>query len=187
MRSGESPEKPVASGSRYWPICLEKEIPLQKKIGGRLSGKAWSWMRAAILRNVGTLISFRVGAEDAKYLSREFYPVFNEADLVNLANHHIYLKLMIDGVTSRPFSAETLPAPEIRQSFKEEIIEQSRKRYATVRKKAENGFHPVNPLTSEKTANRYPTDRKKSQGTHIFGSFSPREENSSQLDLFSSD
>jgi hypothetical protein len=94
-------------------------------------------MRAAILGNVGTLISFRVGAEDAKYLAREFYPVFTEADLVNLPNHHIYLKLMIDGVASRPFSAVTLPSFEGERSFKREIIEQSRKRYATFRKKKE--------------------------------------------------
>ena len=65
-------------------------------------------IRLAILGNVGTLISFRVGAEDAKYLSQEFYPVFNQDDLVNLPAYNIYLKLMIDGQTSPPFSAETL-------------------------------------------------------------------------------
>ncbi len=58
-------------------------------------------MRAAIFGNVGTIISFRVGVTDAQYLSREFYPVFNESDLVNLTNHNICLKLMIDGITSK--------------------------------------------------------------------------------------
>jgi len=57
---------------------------------------------------VGTLISFRIGAEDAKYLSQEFYPVFSQDDLVNLPAYNICLKLMIDGQTSPPFSAETL-------------------------------------------------------------------------------
>jgi hypothetical protein len=61
-------------------------------------------MHSAIFGNVGTLISFRVGTENAKYLAREFYPVFTEVDLVNLPNHHIYLRLMIDGVSSKPFS-----------------------------------------------------------------------------------
>ena len=65
-------------------------------------------IRAAIFGNVGTIISFRVGAEDAKYLAKEFSPVFDESDLINLPNFHIYLKLMIDGVTSKPFSAITL-------------------------------------------------------------------------------
>lgn len=66
-------------------------------------------MRDAILGNVGTTICFRVGAVDAKLLEREFDPVFRARDLVNLPNHHIYLKLMIDGVVSQPFSAVTLP------------------------------------------------------------------------------
>lgn len=62
----------------------------------------------AILGNVGTLISFRVGAEDAKLLSQEFYPVFRQTDLVNLPCYGIYLKLMISGNTSEPFSANTI-------------------------------------------------------------------------------
>lgn len=66
-------------------------------------------IRHAILGNAGTVISFRVGAEDAPYLAREFNEVFDETDLVQLPNHHIYLKLMIDGSPSMPFSAVTLP------------------------------------------------------------------------------
>lgn len=65
-------------------------------------------VRHAVLGNVGTLVSFRIGPEDALALAREFEPVFDVLDLVNLPNHHIYLKLMIDGVPSRPFSARTL-------------------------------------------------------------------------------
>jgi len=86
-------------------------------------------IRGAIFGNVGTMISFRVGAEDAKYLAREFYPVFDETDIINLPNHHIYLKLMIDGVTSEPFSAVTLPPQEKKLSYKKKIIEISRERY----------------------------------------------------------
>jgi hypothetical protein len=61
------------------------------------------------LGNAGTLISFRVGPEDAALLAREFDPVFTPLDLMNLPNHDIYIKLMIDGTPSRPFSATTLP------------------------------------------------------------------------------
>jgi hypothetical protein len=64
-------------------------------------------IRHAVLGNVGTLISFRVGPEDAVVLAHEFQPVFDTLDLLNLPNHHIYLKLMIDGTPSRPFSAQT--------------------------------------------------------------------------------
>jgi type IV secretory pathway TraG/TraD family ATPase VirD4 len=66
-------------------------------------------IRHAVLGNAGTLISFRVGAEDAPFLAREFTEIFDETDLVQLPNHHIYLKLMIDGGPSLPFSAVTLP------------------------------------------------------------------------------
>lgn len=62
----------------------------------------------AVLGNAGTIISFRVGAEDAPYLAREFQDKFEVIDLIRLENHHIYLKLMIDGMPSKPFSATTL-------------------------------------------------------------------------------
>jgi hypothetical protein len=65
-------------------------------------------VRHAVLGNVGTLISFRIGPEDAHTLARGFEPVFLAHDLVNLANHDIYLKLMIDGTPSKSFSARTL-------------------------------------------------------------------------------
>jgi len=94
-------------------------------------------IRKAVLGNVGTIISFRVGTEDAKHFAREFYPVFKEIGLINLPNYHIYLKLMVNGVTSRPFSALTLPPPCKEKSCKEEIIEFSRKRYARPRKEVE--------------------------------------------------
>lgn len=64
---------------------------------------------AAILGNVGTVVSFRVGPADAETIAPEFAPEFSATDLVNLANYHIYLKLMIDGRVSKPFSAQTLP------------------------------------------------------------------------------
>jgi hypothetical protein len=69
-------------------------------------------IRDAILGNAGTVVSFRIGLNDAELLEREFFPEFRASDLVNLPNYHIYLRMMIDGVVSRPFSAETLPAKE---------------------------------------------------------------------------
>ena len=67
-------------------------------------------VREAILGNVGTLIAFRVGATDAALLARQFgQDVPRPRDLVNLANHEIFIKLMVDGVQTKPFSARTLP------------------------------------------------------------------------------
>jgi hypothetical protein len=65
-------------------------------------------VRDAVLGNVGTVVSFRLGLADAEFLEKIFYPAFSAVDLINLPNYHIYLKLMVDGVVSRPFSAVTL-------------------------------------------------------------------------------
>lgn len=65
-------------------------------------------IREAIFGNVGTIISFRVGATDAEYLEKEFYPVFNKEDFINLPKYEMYLKLMIDGASSEAFSALSL-------------------------------------------------------------------------------
>ena len=69
-------------------------------------------IRHAVLGNAGTIISFRVGAEDAPYLEQEFQERFDQIDLTQLGNYHIYLKLMIDGQPTRPFSAATLEPSE---------------------------------------------------------------------------
>jgi hypothetical protein len=66
-------------------------------------------VRRSVLGNAGTLISFRVGAEDAAFMAREMQPTFDALDLINLPNHHFYIRLMIDGAPSHPFSATTLP------------------------------------------------------------------------------
>lgn len=65
-------------------------------------------IRDAVLGNVGTIISFRLGVSDAAYFSKEYYPVFDVVDIVNLPNYEIYLKLMIDGTPCYPFSAKTI-------------------------------------------------------------------------------
>ncbi len=88
-------------------------------------------IRTAVFGNVGTIISFRVGATDAEYLTREFKPVFSETDFVHLQKYSIYLKLMIDGVVSKGFSATTLPLKKSPISFKEEIISLSRQTFCT--------------------------------------------------------
>jgi CxxC-x17-CxxC domain-containing protein len=88
-------------------------------------------VRPAVFGNVGTLLCFRVGAADAEFLEREFMPYLTQEDLVALPKFHIYLKLMIDGVASEPFSARGLP-PVYSDSLgnEEKVINVSRERYA---------------------------------------------------------
>lgn len=91
-------------------------------------------IRDAIFGNAGTLITFRVGAEDAEFLEKEFEPAITMNDIINLPKYNIYLKLMIDGITSNAFSATSLPPmdPEDKSSF-EKIIKVSRERYGKAR------------------------------------------------------
>ncbi|MEI8061993.1 MAG: type IV secretory system conjugative DNA transfer family protein [bacterium] len=102
-------------------------------------------VRAAVFGNVGTMITFRVGATDGEVLEKEFTPTFTQEDLVNLGKYQMYLKLMIDGVSSRPFSARGLPdakKPEI--NYKDKIIATSREQFARPRAMVEEeikGWH----------------------------------------------
>jgi len=106
---------------------------------GQLVTDVSTKVRDAVFGNVGTMISFRVGATDAEFLELEFTPEFLQGDLVNLPNHHIYLKLMVEGVTSRPFSSTTLPPLEFERisDAKEKVIRVSRERYARPRAEVE--------------------------------------------------
>lgn len=92
----------------------------------------------AVFGNVGTQIMFRVGAPDAEVLEKEYAPVFTAEDMVSLGFAQIYLKLMIDGVASHPFSAITLPpiAPPAK-SFREQVIASSRELYGRPREEVE--------------------------------------------------
>ena len=71
-------------------------------------------LRHAVLGNIGTIVSFRVGMVDAPYLAKELEDEFDQMDFIRLANYRAYIKLMIDGAPSKPFSASTLgPAPTL--------------------------------------------------------------------------
>jgi hypothetical protein len=114
-------------------------------------------IRGAIFGNVGTIISFKVGIDDAEHLAKQFYPIFNENDLINLPNYHIYLKLMIDGSTSQPFSAITLPSPEKTKSYEESIIKLCREKYSKTRKEVETAIlfkQPTYTVRLDKTYNQ---------------------------------
>ena len=96
-------------------------------------------VRDAIFGNVGTIVSFRVGAEDAEALEKEFDPVFLMNDIVNLAKYQMYLKLMIDGIAGDAFSATSLPPVDLTDTKgnEEKVIAVSRERYGKARKEVE--------------------------------------------------
>lgn len=109
-------------------------------------------VRAAVFGNVGTMISFRVGAFDAEVLEKEFAPQFTAEDMVNLGFAQIYLKLMIDGVSSSPFSGVTMPPiaePEI--NFKQDIIEASRSQFGKGRTSVEEEIRKWHEVEQKST------------------------------------
>jgi len=97
-------------------------------------------VKYAVFGNVGTMVAFRVGAADAEELQPEFSPIFTEEDMVNLPKFEFYIKLMIDGIASEPFSARGLPplTKEQETGNIEKVIKVSRERYARERKNVED-------------------------------------------------
>jgi len=114
----------ILSEARKYRLCLI--------VAHQYIGQLDENLRKAVFGNVGTVISFPVGPEDAQFLEKEFHPDFKIKDLIALSKYHIYLKLAIDGKTSVPFSAMTLPPfyKFERQGNKERIIEYTRNRYS---------------------------------------------------------
>ncbi|MDP2638824.1 MAG: type IV secretion system DNA-binding domain-containing protein [Candidatus Azambacteria bacterium] len=106
---------------------------------GQLINDQNTKVKDAVFGNVGTFVAFRTGGEDVEFLEeKQFGPDIVAADLLNLPNYNIYLRLMIDGVPSRPFSAMTLPpAPKPENSYADEIIRYSRETYGTPRAEVE--------------------------------------------------
>ena len=98
------------------PTMIEMLAELRKfKIGvicaNQYLSQISSEIRDALLGNIGTFISFRLSQADSKFMQQEFHPIFHHSDFTSLANYDIYLRLMICGKPSRPFSATTLPFP----------------------------------------------------------------------------
>jgi CxxC-x17-CxxC domain-containing protein len=114
-------------------------------------------VKPAVFGNVGTMVVFRVGAADAEELVKEFTPTFVEEDIVNLPKYHFYIKLMIDGIASDPFSGKGLaPLAESEKTGNlQKIINVNRERYAKERGVVEdkiNRWHNSDDDESEKVS-----------------------------------
>ncbi len=126
---------------------------------GQLITDVSTRVRDAVFGNVGTMVLFRIGAADADYLEKEFEPEFVIQDMVNLPNFSVYLKLMVNGITCRPFSAKTLPPFKVAGSpeIAGRIIETSRKIYARPSEMVEEEINRWSGMLAEPTTARmYP-------------------------------
>ncbi len=88
-------------------------------------------VKDAIMGNIGTLITFVLGSPDAQVLEREFLPILSANDLMSLDRYEVYVKLMIQGVVSKPFSAASIQMPFAATHIRDEILRYSRTMYAS--------------------------------------------------------
>lgn len=91
----------IFSEARKYRLCLT--------VAHQFLGQLPEEIQQSVFGNVGTLCSFRVGAEDAEILTKQFSPVFNEQDLININNFNACMKLMINGKTGDSFNIATYP------------------------------------------------------------------------------
>lgn len=120
----------ILSEARKYKLCLT--------VAHQFIAQMTEEVRAAVFGNVGTMIAFRVGAEDGTALEKEFAPVFTTDDFVSLGFAQVYLKLMIKGAASAPFSARTRDKPPIPEvTYENEVIEASRRQFAKPRTQVE--------------------------------------------------
>lgn len=141
----------ILSESRKYGLALI----IANQYIGQLVTETSTRVRDAIFGNVGTSISFRIGATDAEFMEIQFGPEIIAQDFVNLPNYNVYLKILVDGISSRPFSAMTLPPISIESSvsIKDFIINASRKKYGRSAKEVEEEIEswskPIKPAVRE--------------------------------------
>lgn len=115
-------------------------------------------VRDAVFGNVGSIVSFQVGFDDAEYLSGQYGEEAMPNDLVSLSKYTAYMRLLIDGMPSKTFSLDTLPPPdlEVEEGRREKVIRLARERFSTSREIVEDKIRrwSENTELAEKTENR---------------------------------
>ncbi|MDP4007680.1 MAG: type IV secretion system DNA-binding domain-containing protein [Candidatus Peregrinibacteria bacterium] len=134
----------ILSEARKYHLCLT--------IAHQYIGQLNDDVRKTVFGNVGSMISFRVGAEDAIILADEYTPVFSVRDIINLGVREFYTKLSIDGELSEAFSGRTLDIKYEDKDFSREIIAQSREKYAKSREVVEELLTRWDEGSTEKVA-----------------------------------
>lgn len=121
-------------------LAEARKYRLNLTLAHQFIGQLTEKIRDAVFGNAGSLISFRIGPEDAKFLVKYFEPVFNESDLINIDNHHAYAKLLINGATTMPFNIATEDTPESSLDEAEKLRELCRQKYARPRAEVEEAM-----------------------------------------------
>jgi len=106
-----------------------RKYRLNLTLAHQYMGQLSNLVQKTVFGNVGSIISFRVGADDAGVLAQEYNPIFKERDIINLGMREFYCKMSVNGEIREAFSGRTMDAPKITKSYVEEIIANSRKTY----------------------------------------------------------
>jgi len=116
----------ILSEARKYRLDL---IIAHQYIGQLVDNSGSTQIRDAVFGNVGTIISFKIGVDDAETLAAEFAPVFNEYDVINIDKYQAYIKLLIDNAAAKPFQMKTYPPPEGSEEKVAKLKEYSRLKY----------------------------------------------------------
>jgi len=116
----------ILSEARKYRLCLT--------VAHQFIGQLEEKIRDAVFGNVGSMVAFRIGADDAEFLDKQFAPIFSQSDLLNIDNYNAYIKLLIEGKTSLPFSILVDPPQQENIEIAYIIKELSRLKYGRDRK-----------------------------------------------------
>lgn len=114
-----------------------RKYGLNLTVANQYTSQMTESVRDAVFGNVGTTISFRVSADDAPVLAKQFEPIFEAQDLLNLNNRHFVISMIINGEKVPAFSATTLSIPKPPHDITPQIIEYSREHYSRPRAEVE--------------------------------------------------
>ncbi len=117
-----------------------RKYRLNLTLAHQYMGQLSDIVRETVFGNIGSMVSFRVGAEDALVLEGEYNPIFKERDIINLGVREFYIKMQVNGEQREAFSGRTLDAPQVTTDYTQEIIEASRRKYCTPRKDVETAL-----------------------------------------------
>jgi hypothetical protein len=111
----------ILSEARKYRLCLI--------LAHQFIGQLKEEISKAVFGNVGSMISFRVGPEDAEFLEKQFTPTFTANDLVNVDNYNCFARILIDNVLTKPFNMQTYPPTKGDQNVANALKELSRLKY----------------------------------------------------------
>ncbi len=97
-------------------------------------------IRDSVFGNVGSQIIFRVGVQDAEFLEKQFQPVFDKSDLINIDNFNAYAKILVNGETTKPFNMQTVPPENGNRELIDQLKERSRQKYGADRQETEDSI-----------------------------------------------